>query len=187
MDAGTTTGGISERDGGVKPNRKRRLILIATLVMIVLIGGGWWLIRPRIDPRFVGHWTWHKVKGSYPENIKHPSRAISKLTLNANGTGMSQGLFPKVTSEWPIRWWNDALGRLLIRSYESPVAEIGHFVENVQARATGGSVIGRTSEWTIREASADRFVVDSETHSSLYFMLKRVPQRVSPAATARKD
>lgn len=139
--------------------------------------------KPTIDPRFVGEWTWHKVQGSYPENISHPSRAIATLSLNANGSGMSQGIFPKTTSQRPIRWWNDQSGRLVIKSDGFFKSDAEEFLANLRARATGGAVISTTTEYAIREASAERFVVDRPSSPSLYFILKRA----SPADPARKD
>src|ERR1700752_5201751 len=40
---------------------RRRRLAIAALLLLVLGGGLWWLLRPKVDPRLMGTWTYQRT------------------------------------------------------------------------------------------------------------------------------
>lgn len=72
------------------------LIAIAVVVVAAIS------IAPRRDPRFVGRWVTTSQSG-----------VVSRCELFPDGTGTVQGLAPKVTASFRLRWWN-ARGQLVV-------------------------------------------------------------------------
>lgn len=90
MDEPTSTMDVSQPPLVSPPRRRRsRWLTIVAIVLAVLIGGAWWLSRPRIDPRFVGTWSWHLPTVLGP-NIVMNDKATAVFTLNDDGTGSMQ-------------------------------------------------------------------------------------------------
>jgi hypothetical protein len=68
--------GFENVTNGDQTARRRRLA-IAALLLLLLGGGLWWSTRPKVDPRFVGTWTF----AFKPDRPKPKPR----LTIRADG------------------------------------------------------------------------------------------------------
>jgi hypothetical protein len=160
--------------------RSRRRILIATLVVVVLVGGAWWWSRPRVDPRFFGHWDVYAWSNAWPDGM--PERlTYENVVLHPNGTG--QGDFRMggggggggggnlAFQTLPVEWRIDSEGRLIMRP--RPTLERRLCEEFRVILALFGTTVRQPMSMTIVEATKDRIVVENVKRPGEFFIYRR--------------
>lgn len=132
-----------------------------------------WFYRPRIDPGFVGTWTWYAADHGLPASLEDAER-VAKLIFNDDGSGRAVAL---TDSEELARlvWHVNGRGRFVLELSLTPSERFKALTDRLRGAISGVSPVANEDVWQIRERSAERIVLQNIGNPDYHMILQRWP------------